>query len=85
MNPEFNDWEYVENKENILITSKFWRRPPGPLNEWQVFDGYYKRKPANFRIREIPPDRREEVLNHMCKYYLAEEPQFESWSKFIYM
>ncbi|XP_033209992.1 uncharacterized protein LOC117168447 [Belonocnema kinseyi] len=71
------DRAILENKVNPIVPYTSWRRPPGPLNVWKVVDGYKNGEPTKFKIQEIPSDRFEEVLDHMCDYYLADEPQFE--------
>jgi len=46
-----------------------WRRPPGPPAVYKVIDGRYS-------VQEIPTDgpRRQEVLDNLREYYLADEP-----------
>lgn len=63
-----------------------WIRPPGPLKVWKIIDGYEMMmdgtwSPIKISIQEIPPDRHEEVIQHMCTYFLNEDPVCKSLSK----
>lgn len=52
-------------------------KPPGPPKVWRVVDVVIKdkgSKPIRFSIQEIPEDRYEDVVEHMLKYFIADEP-----------
>jgi hypothetical protein len=50
-------------------------KPPGPPRVWEVLKKTGKDgRPLTFTIQEIPEDRNEEAVEHMCKYFLADEP-----------
>ncbi|KAJ8687463.1 hypothetical protein QAD02_023257 [Eretmocerus hayati] len=62
-----------------------WKRPPGPLNVWEVIEGYESledgtKKPVKFSIQEVPDtvDRRGEFLDNLTRHFLAEEPLSKS-------
>ncbi|XP_058801455.1 uncharacterized protein LOC131670105 isoform X2 [Phymastichus coffea] len=60
-----------------------WLRPPGPLNIWKVIDGYEMLydgtcSPIKISLQEIPPDRHDEVIEHMCTYFMNEDPACKS-------
>ncbi|XP_058801479.1 uncharacterized protein LOC131670120 isoform X2 [Phymastichus coffea] len=60
-------------------TRPAWCRPDGPLNVWKIVEGTEKladgsTRPIRFSIQEVPEDRREETMQHMIKYFLADEP-----------
>ncbi|KOC62775.1 hypothetical protein WH47_03759 [Habropoda laboriosa] len=48
----------------------------GPPKVWKVVELKKKNeeKPIKFTIQEIPEDRYEEVVEHMCTYFIADEP-----------
>ncbi|XP_017890655.1 uncharacterized protein LOC108631325 [Ceratina calcarata] len=48
-------------------------KKPGPPKIWNVVE-IKKDKTMKFSIQEIPEDRYEEVVEHMCKYFIADEP-----------
>ncbi|XP_076618512.1 arylalkylamine N-acetyltransferase-like 2 [Colletes latitarsis] len=56
---------------------KFPVKPPGQAKVWNVIE-YVKKNskepPVKIFIQEIPEDRYEEILDHMCTYFLADEP-----------
>ncbi|EFN85759.1 hypothetical protein EAI_17503 [Harpegnathos saltator] len=50
-------------------------RPLGPPKIWEVIEKKSKDgRPLKFTIQEIPKDRKEDVVEHMCKYFLEGEP-----------
>ncbi|XP_023246858.1 uncharacterized protein LOC106637545 [Copidosoma floridanum] len=56
------------------------KRPPGPLNVWNVVDGFEvledgTKKPVKFSIQEVPntPEHRQEVINLLCDHFLDDE------------
>jgi hypothetical protein len=62
-----------------------WIRPPGPLNVWKCIDGYEilvdgTCSPIKISIQEIPSERHEEVIEHMCTYFMNEDPICKSLS-----
>lgn len=58
-------------------------KPPGPPKVWEVIKKLSKDgRPIKFTIQEIPEDRYEDVLQHMCTYFLADEPTCETMSEF---
>jgi len=59
-------------------------RPSGqPPKVWQVIEKMAKDgKPMKFTIQEIPEDRYEDVIEHMCTYFLADEPICNYLGKF---
>ena len=61
-------------------------KPQGqPPKVWQTLEKIGKDgKSLKFTIQEIPEDRYEEAIQHMCTYFVAEEPTCECWSKFYY-
>lgn len=61
-------------KSNQENESSEWKRPPGPVNVWKIIDGKRNGESAKFTIQEVPVNRYEDILDHMCEYFLAEEP-----------
>ncbi|XP_032672772.1 uncharacterized protein LOC116844821 [Odontomachus brunneus] len=50
-------------------------RSPGPPRIWDVIEKTGKDgRPIKFTIQEIPEDRSEEAVDHMCTHFLADEP-----------
>ncbi|KAM0733690.1 hypothetical protein ACS0PU_012055 [Formica fusca] len=51
-------------------------KPPGqPPKIWKSIEKVTKDgKPMKFTIQEIPEDRYEDAVQHMCAYFLADEP-----------
>lgn len=52
-------------------------KPSGSPKVWSVVDSIKKDdqgRSFKFIIQQIPQDRYEEVLDHMCKYFIADEP-----------
>lgn len=70
----------MSKKEGEII---FPLKPTGPPKVWKTIE--IKKKdtdvPIKFSIQEIPEDRFEDVIDHMCKYFLADEPMSNSLSK----
>lgn len=60
-------------------------KPPGPPKVWKIVE--IKKKdadvPIRFTIQEVPEDRYDEVVEHMCKYFIADEPMCKCISKFV--
>lgn len=65
----------TESKETVSSIS-FPIKPPGSCKVWKVIE--LKRKdwktPIKFTIQEVPEDRYEEVIEHMCTYFIPQEP-----------
>lgn len=59
-------------------------KPPGqPPKIWKSIEKVTKDgKPMKFTIQEIPEDRYEDAVQHMCAYFLADEPTCQCLSKF---
>jgi len=54
-----------------------------PPKVWQVIEKTDKDgKPMKFTIQEIPEDRYEDAVEHMCTFFLADEPTCQCLSKF---
>lgn len=70
----------MSKKEGEII---FPIKPAGPPRVWKIIET--KRKdtgaPIKFSIQEIPEDRYEDVIDHMCKYFIADEPMSDSLGK----
>ncbi|KZC08772.1 PREDICTED: uncharacterized protein LOC107186893 [Dufourea novaeangliae] len=52
-------------------------KPPGQAKVWNVVEVAIKgsdKPPIKFSIQEVPEDRYEDVLDHMCTYFIADEP-----------
>ncbi|XP_054001068.1 uncharacterized protein LOC128888341 [Hylaeus anthracinus] len=52
-------------------------KPPGQAKVWNVVDWMKKdsnEPPIRISIQEIPEDRYEDVLDHMCTYFIVDEP-----------
>ncbi|XP_032685192.1 uncharacterized protein LOC116850699 [Odontomachus brunneus] len=64
------------NKQSILKLTQI-VKPPGPPKIWDVIEKTGKERdgrPIKFTIQEISADRIEDALEHMCTYFLADEP-----------
>ncbi|XP_076278879.1 arylalkylamine N-acetyltransferase-like 2 [Lasioglossum baleicum] len=58
-------------------------KPPGQTKVWKIVEAAVKGRqgpPVKFTIQEIPEDRYEEVIEHMCTYFLADEPICKCWN-----
>ncbi|XP_076163428.1 arylalkylamine N-acetyltransferase-like 2 [Ptiloglossa arizonensis] len=67
----------MSNEGTSESSIKFPLKPPGQAKVWNVVECVKKGRqgpPVKFSIQEIPEDRYEDVLDHMCKYFIAEEP-----------
>lgn len=54
-----------------------------PLKVWKLIEKIHKNgKLMKFTIQEIPMDRYEEAIQHMCTYFLTDEPICRCMSKF---
>lgn len=54
-----------------------------PPKVWQLIEKVTKDgKKLKFTIQEIPEDRSEDAIQHMCTYFLADEPTCKCHSKF---
>ncbi|XP_014479685.1 PREDICTED: uncharacterized protein LOC106746984 [Dinoponera quadriceps] len=50
-------------------------RPPGPPKIWEVVEKIGRDgRPIKFTIQEIPEDRSEDAIDHMCQYFMVDEP-----------
>lgn len=63
-----------------------WRRPPGPINVWRIVEGKERlpdgtTTPCRFSIQDIPEDRHQEVIQHMCKFFVVDEVTCKSLSE----
>lgn len=53
-----------------------------PPKVWKLIEKIDKNgKPMKFTIQEIPEDRYEDAVQHMCEYFLADEPTCQCLSK----
>ena len=68
--------------EKIWKTYCSFQCPPGPINIWKVVQGSLNGKPVKFSIQEIPEDRYDDVVDHMCTDFINEETFFFKFSKF---
>ncbi|XP_014205813.1 uncharacterized protein LOC106637522 [Copidosoma floridanum] len=72
-------------------TASEWKRPTGPSNVWRIVEGCEKvpdegntragssgATDFRFSIREVPEDRYQEAIEHMCKYFVADEATCKS-------
>ncbi|XP_033335407.1 arylalkylamine N-acetyltransferase-like 2 [Megalopta genalis] len=58
-------------------------KPPGQTTIWKVVEAKAKGSegpPIKFTIQELPEDRYEEAVEHMCKYFIADEPMCNCWN-----
>lgn len=60
-----------------------WKRPPGPLNVWRIVDGEERlahdtNRRVKLSIQDVPEDRYEEAIDHMCQYFVADEATCKS-------
>ncbi|XP_076643276.1 arylalkylamine N-acetyltransferase-like 2 [Halictus rubicundus] len=58
-------------------------KPPGQTKVWKVVEAAVKGRPGppvKFTIQEVPEDRYEEVIEHMCTYFIADEPMCKCWN-----
>ncbi|KAI4500451.1 hypothetical protein M0802_004413 [Mischocyttarus mexicanus] len=69
-----NDKENLDHEEIILPPI----RTPGPIQIWKTIDGFKtvgdESKSVRIVIQEIPEDRYEDILDHMCTYFIVDEP-----------
>lgn len=57
-------------------------KPPGSPKIWEVVEKTNKDgRSLKFTIQDIPEERNEEAVEHMCKYFLADEPTCACFSK----
>ncbi|XP_015182897.1 PREDICTED: uncharacterized protein LOC107069801 [Polistes dominula] len=53
-------------------------RTPGPIKIWKTVDGFRtvgdESKPVKIILQEIPEDRYDDFLDHMCTYFIVDEP-----------
>ncbi|XP_043488747.1 uncharacterized protein LOC122515447 [Polistes fuscatus] len=53
-------------------------RTPGPIKIWKTIDGFRtvgdESNPVKIILQEIPEDRYEDFLDHMCTYFIVDEP-----------
>lgn len=70
----------MSKKEGEII---FPLKPAGPPKVWKIIETKNKDTGAStkFSIQEIPKDRYQEVIDHMCKYFIEDEPISNSLSK----
>ncbi|XP_043515593.1 uncharacterized protein LOC122531612 isoform X2 [Frieseomelitta varia] len=66
----------MDKKEKCEPPIKYPIKPPGPPKVWSIVEIKLKNAeaPIRFTIQEIPEDRYEEAVEHMCKYFIADEP-----------
>lgn len=59
-------------------------KTPGQSKVWKVIEAVVqgKQEATKFTIRELPEDRYEDAVDHMCTYFIADEPMCKYWSKF---
>ncbi|XP_043797906.1 arylalkylamine N-acetyltransferase-like 2 [Apis laboriosa] len=67
----------MSKKEEEII---FPLKPVGPPKVWKIIETKKKDTgaPIKFSIQQIPEDRYEDVIDHMCKYFIADEPMSNS-------
>lgn len=70
----------MSKKEGEII---FPLKPAGSPKVWKIIETKNKDTGAStkFSIQEIPEDRYQEVIDHMCKYFIEDEPISNSLSK----
>ncbi|CAD1474771.1 unnamed protein product [Heterotrigona itama] len=66
----------MDKNERCEPPIKYPIKPPGPPKVWNIVEIKLKNAetPIRFTIQEIPEDRYEEAIKHMCKYFIADEP-----------
>ncbi|XP_043465106.1 uncharacterized protein LOC122500302 [Leptopilina heterotoma] len=55
------------------------RRPPGPINIWNIVNGTINGKCVKFRIQEISDDMFDAVIDHMCTDFIRDEEFFSNF------
>ena len=64
-----------------------WTRPAGPANVWRVIEAEERLKdasvPVRLSIQEVPDDRHEEAVRHMCQYFIVDEVTCRSLSTYV--
>lgn len=58
-------------------------KPPGQTKVWKIVEAAVKGRqgpPVKFTIQEIPEDRYEDAIEHMCTYFIADEPICKCWN-----
>ena len=75
----------MDKNERCEPPIKYPIKPPGPPKVWNIVEIKLKNAetPIRFTIQEIPEDRYEEAVEHMCKYFIADEPMCKCMSKFL--
>ena len=67
----------MEKQEATKPPVSFPLKPPGQAKVWKVVECAKKgskEAPIKFSIQEIPEDRYQDVIDHMCNYFIADEP-----------
>lgn len=58
-------------------------KPPGQNIIWNNVEATIKGRegpPVKFSIQEVPEDRYDDVVEHMCTYFIADEPMCKCWN-----
>ncbi|KAJ8687510.1 hypothetical protein QAD02_023304 [Eretmocerus hayati] len=60
-----------------------WKKPPGPLNVWKIVECEEKLPDGTprfvrFSIQDIPENRFDEAITHLCNYFVADEVKAKS-------
>lgn len=70
-----------QRKKKPQVTFPF--KTPGKAKVWKVVETAIKGRPGppvKFIIQEVPEERYEEVIDHMCTYFIADEPMCKCWN-----
>lgn len=64
-----------------------WRRPAGPLNVWKIIEAEERlaggaNKRVRLSIQDVPAERYEEAIKHMCDYFIVDEVTCKSLSMY---
>ncbi|XP_012271021.1 uncharacterized protein LOC105694697 isoform X2 [Orussus abietinus] len=60
-----------------------WKRPAGPLKVWQVIESKkqsHNGQPLKFSIQDVPKDRYDDVISHMCQNFARDETICKSFN-----
>ncbi|XP_076686734.1 arylalkylamine N-acetyltransferase-like 2 [Andrena cerasifolii] len=67
----------MDKQEATKPPVSFPLKPPGQAKVWKVVECVKKgsnEAPIKFSIQEIPEDRYQDVIDHMCTYFISDEP-----------
>ena len=71
----------MDKQEATKPPVSFPLKPPGQAKVWKVVECAKKgskEAPIKFSVQEIPEDRYQDVVDHMCTYFIADEPMCSS-------